>query len=518
MGKEKIKHGRLPMRDIKRIIQLHEAGGLSVREISRALGIARSTVADYLRRYKESGLRLADFAGEDAEALYCRLFGPVPVREKKACKALPDFAEIHQELKHKHVTRLLLWEEYRQAHPEGYGYSQFCELFRHWCGKLSISMRQVHKAGEKTFLDYSGLKVDITDPQSGETYPAEVFVAALGASGYTYAEASADQTLESYIDSNIHAFEFFGGATQILIPDNLKSAVTKADRYEALLNESYRDMAEHYGAVIIPARPYTPKDKPKVELSVKLVQRWILARLRHRQFFSIEELNRAIRELLHDFNRRKIKKFGKSRYDLYLALDLPALKALPARPYRLRRFKIARVNVDYHVEVGKSYYSVPYQLIGKVMEIRYSQTLVEIFYNNKRITIHARLHQAGAYSTQPEHMSAAHRAYADQTPERLVAQAAHFGEKTKQLVEAILLKKPHPQMGVRSCVGIFKAAGHLSSEVMEAVCARMLELESFKLEHFKSILKHKTYLPKQVPAATTPSGDHENIRGEHYYN
>jgi len=505
------------MRSIKKIIYLSYQSQLSVREISGALAIPKSTVSDYLHRFQESGLSLSDLEEKDSEALYALLFPKPPEKVAAPRKPLPDFIQIHQELKRKHVTRLLLWEEYREVHPDGYGYTQFCELYNRWRKTLSISMRQVHKAGEKMFVDYSGLTMEIIDPQSGEIYPAEIFVAVLGASGYTFAEASCDQKKDSFIASHVNAFEFFGGVSEILIPDNLKSGVTRADRYEPLLNESYQDMAEHYGAVVIPARPYTPKDKPKVELSIKLVQRWILARLRHRQFFSIEELNEAILELLFSLNCRPIKKFGKSRYDLYLELDRPALRPLPSQPYRLRQFKVSRVNVEYHVEVEKSYYSVPYQLIDKEVDIRYSEKLVEIFYNNKRIALHSRLHQAGAYSTQKAHMAAAHRAYAHQTPSNLIGRAARFGEKTRALVIEILKRRPHPQMGIRSCSGILKAARHLEAEVMEAVCEKMLELESYTLAHFKSILKHKTYLKAEPQTATTPESIHENIRGNQYY-
>jgi transposase len=505
------------MRSIKKIIYLSYQSQLSVREISGALDIPKSTVSDYLLRFRESGLSLSDLEEKDSEALYALLFPKPPEKVAAPRKALPDFIQIHQELKRKHVTRLLLWEEYREAHPDGYGYTQFCELYNRWRKTLSISMRQVHKAGEKMFVDYSGLTMEIIDPESGETYPAEIFVAVLGASGYTFAEASCDQKKGSFIASHINALEFFGGVSEILIPDNLKSGVTSADWYEPLLNESYQDMAEHYGAVVIPARPYTPKDKPKVELSVKLVQRWILARLRHRQFFSIEELNEAIFELLDSLNRRPMKKFGKSRYDLYLELDRPALRALPSQPYRLRQFKVSRVNIEYHVEVEKSYYSVPYQLIDKEVYIRYSDKLVEIFYNNKRIALHRRLHQAGAYSTQEAHMAAAHRAYAHQTPSNLIGRAERFGEKTKALVIEILKRRPHPQMGIRSCSGILKAARHLEAEVMEAICEKMLELESYTLAHFKSILKHKTYMKAEPQTATTPESIHENIRGNQYY-
>lgn len=356
------------MRRIKKVIQLSLEAQLSVREIAGALDIPKSTVSDYLHHFQESGLSLSDLEEKDSETLYGLLFPKPPKKESTPRKVMPDFIRIHQELRRKHVTRLLLWEEYREAHPDSYSYTQFCELYNRFRKTLSISMRQVHRAGEKTFVDYSGLTMEFFDKESGEIREAEIFVAVLGASGYTFAEASCDQKKGSFIASHINAFEFFGGVSEILIPDNLKSGVTRADRYEPLLNESYQDMAAHYGAVVIPARPYTPKDKPKVELSVKLVQRWILARLRHRQFFSIEELNEAIRELLDSLNRRPMKKFAKSRYDLYLELDRPALKPLPAHPYRLRQFKVSRVNVEYHVEVEKSYYSVPYQLTGKEVD------------------------------------------------------------------------------------------------------------------------------------------------------
>ncbi len=407
------------MRHIRRIIGLHVTSGLSVRLISRALNVPPSTVADYIQRYQAGGLSPSDIQTLNDRQVYAALF-PEQAKGRLSGQSLPDFALINRELRRKHVTRLLLWEEYREQHPEGYGYTQFCELYRQWSRKISVSMRQLHRAGEKLFVDYSGLTMELIDPETGEVSRAEILVACLGASGYTYAEASTSQKKENFLASHRRAFEFFGGVTEVLVPDNLKSAVTKADWYDPDLNESYQDMAEHYGAVILPARPAKPKDKAKVELSVKLVQRWILARLRHRQFFSLAELNAAIRELLDDLNRRTIKYLGKSRYELYLELDQPALQPLPERPYIYRAFKECRVNIDYHIQLEKAFYSVPYQLTGQVVTVRYSEATVEVYHEHTRVAVHRRLYRQGSYSTHKEHMASAHRAYAEWTPSRII--------------------------------------------------------------------------------------------------
>ncbi|MCG2714742.1 MAG: IS21 family transposase, partial [Candidatus Marinimicrobia bacterium] len=298
--------------------------------------ITCSVISKRCLRHKQSGLKLASLDGLNDSRIYESLFPVKTDAEKKHQKPLPDFSKIHTELKRRYMTRQLLWEEYRQAYPDGYGYTQFCQLYKNWSKSLTISMRQIHKAGEKMFVDYSGLKWKVTDPKTGIVEEVDIFVGVLGASGYTYAEANRDQTKQSFINSHNHAFKYFGGVTEIIIPDNLKSAVSKASRYDPDLNETFQDMAEHYGTVILPARPYRPKDKGKVELSVKLVQRWILARLRHQTFFSIEELNEAIWFLLDDLNNRKMKKLEKSRKQLFEELDSPALKPLPVYSYELR--------------------------------------------------------------------------------------------------------------------------------------------------------------------------------------
>ena len=508
--------GRLKMRLIKEIINLHVKRYVSVRQISRSLSLPRSTIADYLRRYKSGGLSLKDIQDLDDESLYRILF-PQKRKAIESKKETPDYAYIHRELKRRGVTRLLLWEEYREQNTHGYGYTQFCELYKQWNKKVTVTMRQVHKAGEKTFVDYSGLTMGIIDKHTGEVKQAEVFVACLGASGYSFAEASMSQKKACFINSHTNAYYYFGGVTEITVPDNLKSAVTTFDFYEPTINASYQDMADYYGTVIIPARPYKPKDKAKVELSVKLVQRWILAKLRNRQFFSVSELNQAIRPLLNELNNRKIRLLGKSRRELYDELDLPALKPLPLEKYRYHEFKLCRVNIDYHIQLEKCYYSVPYQLARKEVEVRYSDYTVKIFHQNKRVAIHNRLHHPGAYSTQKEHMASAHRAYADWTPSRLINWSKSFGENTEALIEAILNKKPHPEMGFRSCIGILNTAKGVETDIVEAVSEKVLSLNAYQVKTFRSILKNKTY-SKEKPALTmTPDTHHENVRGEDYY-
>ena len=306
---------------IKTILKLHLESKLSFRQISNALSIPKSTVTDYVRRLQSAGITLRELDAVSDVEVYRQLFPETYSESPCRKRVLPDFTWIHTELKGKSVTRQLLWEEYREEHPGGLAYSQFCNLYGEWQKKLDISMRQVHKAGERMFVDYSGLKGEVIDPETGEIRKVEIFVAALGASGYTYAEASSSQKKHSFILSHARAFNYFGGVPEIVVPDNLKSAVTRSDRYEPVINETYREMAEHYGTVIIPTRPYKPKDKAKVELSVKLVQQRILARIRQRQFFSIEDLNEAIWELLDELNDRPIKKLNKSRRELYEYYD-----------------------------------------------------------------------------------------------------------------------------------------------------------------------------------------------------
>jgi len=515
-----LKNGRLKLRDIKRILQLKHKTNLSVRLIGKSLNKPKSTVSDYIERFNKSGLTLEDFDTKTADEIYNALFPEEPKKPKQRLrKILPDFTKIDLELKKKYVTRELLWEEYKALYPDNhYGYTHFCNLYKAWRKRTNISMRINHKAGEKTFIDFSGLKWEIINKDTGELIEVDIFVATLGASGYTYSEASLDQTKPSLIATTINALEFFKGVTEILVPDNMKSAVTKADKYDPTINETFQDMADHYGCVVIPARPYRKKDKAKVELSVKLVQRWILARLRHRQFFSLAELNQAIFDLLDYFNNRIVKRYGKSRLELYLELDKPALKPLPAKRYVYRELKSCKVNVDYHIELDGCYYSVPYQLAGMRVSAIYTSHSVEIFHNNKRVALHVRLYQKGAFATKEEHMASSHRAYAKWTPSRLIHWGGTIGVYTQTLISEILQSKPHPEMGFRSCMAILNIAKyHHDTQAIELTSKKMLELKRFKVSNFKEILKNKTYKDDQDTSTALYPQTHKNLRGHLYY-
>jgi transposase len=505
------------MRKIKKVIELYCNTSLSNRDIERASQLPSSTVNDYIKRFKDSNLTFSELSDLSESEVYHKLFSE-PVKPRGKIK--PDFAKINRELRKKNITRQLLWEEYKEQYPEGMGYTQFCFHLSEWQKNLNVSMRQIHKAGEKLFVDYSGLKGEITDRMSGKKTMVDIFVATLGASGYTYAEASANQRLESFIDSHVNALEFFEGVPQILIPDNLKSAVTKAHRYDPEINGSYQDMADHYNTVIIPARPYSPKDKSKVELAIKLVQRWILAKIRNEIFFTVSELNKRIRELLDYYNGKKIKKLGKSRKELFLELDKPALAALLINRYEFKNVRWRRVNLDYHIEVEGSYYSVPYQLTGKEVLAKYNQRVVEISYHNKIIAFHARLCGDNQVSTNKEHMPDSHRRYAEVSPSSLIEQAKAIGPQTGRLIHKIISEDKHPEKGYRSAYGILKAARkHKNDKEVELASAKMLALDIKRVFHFESILKRKTWQmgeDETLLLAEINSGS-ENIRGNRYY-
>lgn len=504
------------MRKIKQIILLKEKTGLSIRDISKAVNVPPSTVDDYLKRFKRSELSLKDMETNSFTEIYNQLFEEKS-RSPRRKKHLPDFVQIHQELKQKHVTRQLLWEEYRQQHPDGYSYTQYCELYNLWKNNIIISMRQDHKAGEKMFIDYSGLTMDIINRHTGEIRKSQIYVACLGASGYTFTKAYDSQKKQDFVQGTIDALTFFDGSTEVAVPDNLKSAVNKPSRYEPEINETFQAMAEHYQMVVIPARVRRPKDKGKVELSVKLVQRWILAKLRHRQFFSIRELNTAIAPLLDELNDKIIGKLGKSRRELYEKIDKPALRPLPDMPYVHKESKICKVNIDYHVELEKCFYSVPYQLARREVLVLYTKTSIEIYCENRRVALHPRQYGIGSYHTISEHMSSAHRAYAEWSPSRLINWGKSFGEHTGALIEKILESRPHPEMGYRSCMGILRHAKNISPEVVEAASKKMLSLQSYRVSHFKQIIKNKTYQTQLPLTVVTPETDHENVRGEEYY-
>ncbi len=412
-----------------------------------------------------------------------------------------------------------MWDEYKAQYPDGYQYSYFADLYRDYAKKLDLSMRQVHHAGEKLFIDYCGQTVPVIDAETGEVHDCQVFVAVLGASNYAYAEATFTQSLPDWSGSHVRAFEFIGGVPEILVPDNLLTGITKPCRYEPGINRTYQELAVHYGAVVMPARVRKPKDKAKVEAGVQIVQRWILAALRNREFFSLAELNAAIRELLQRLNDRPFKKLPGSRRSRFLELDKPALKPLPAVPFTFAEWKIKkRPGIDYHVEVYDNYYSVPYQLRREYLDIRMTEATVEAFFRGKRVASHIRSYGKGKHSTLPEHMPKAHRDYAEWTPERVIRWAAETGTATAELVTAILAKHQHPQQGFRSCLGIISLAKQFGKERVEAACKRALLIGGASFKSVKSILEtglDKKPLPEQTPSRAIA---HCNIRGSEYYN
>jgi transposase len=426
---------------------------------------------------------------------------------------------LFRELKKKGVTLQLLWYEFKQVNPDGYQYTQFCHLYRQWVKKLDVTLRQQHRAGEKLFLDYAGQTVPIIDPATGEIHEAQIFIAALGASNYTFAEATVGQDLLSWIRSHVHAFQFFGGVPHILVPDNLKVGVTSPCRYEPDINPTYQDLSEHYGTTVIPARPGKPRDKAKVESAVLVAERWILAALRNHTFFSLAELNKAIREKLSELNNRRFQKLNTTRKELYETIDKPALKPLPAHPYEYADWKRAKVNIDYHVEVERHYYSVPYQLVREQVDIRFTSTTVEILFKNRRVASHKRSYVPGAFTTITEHMPKSHQRYLEWTPSRIMKWAAKNGPSTERLVTSVMESRPHPEQGFRSSLGIIRLANHYSPERLEKACTRALAIKGYSYKSVKSILKNN--LDQQpflfAHPEDTPSPLHHNIRGKGYY-
>jgi len=506
---------RLPMRRIRDVLRLKYESGLRHRAIARACGVGVGTVSDYVGRARSAGLSWPLPAELDDAGLEARLF---QAPEYGHSRARPDCARIHQELKRTGVTLLLLWTEYRDVHPDGYGYSQFCEIYRRWAKKLRPSMRQVHRAGEKTFIDFSGKKPHLVDPKTGKEIPVELFVAALGASSYTYAEATLTQKLPDWIGAHERMVEYFGGTSEIWVPDQLKSGVKRPCRYEPEINRSYQDLATHHGAVVIPARPRKPRDKAKVESAVQVAQRWILARLRNRTFFDIAELNAAIWELLEELNGRPMQKIGKSRRELWEQLDRPALKPLPRSRYELAEWQDCRPNIDYHVEVERHLYSVPYQLRNEDLEARYTASVVEIYFKGNRIASHIRRHDRSP-STIAEHMPSSHRAHAEWSPSRLIHWAQKAGPAAGRVVAKILESRPHPEQGYRACLGLMRLGRTHGPQRLETACERAEHLRSYSYRTVANILSSKQdLLPFEADSPPPdPTPVHDNIRGARYY-
>ena len=508
------------MRKIKEVLRLKWQYGRSSQQIATSCNIARSTVREYLLRTEQAGLSWPlDPSRDDAslENLLFPLKPAIPVSQRQ----MAPMEHLFKELKRKGVTLQLLWYEYKQANPEGYQYSQFCNLYRQWERKLDVTLRQHHRAGKNLFIDYAGQTAPVIDPATGQITEAQIFIATLGASNYTFAEASPAQDLPSWIQSHVHAFEFFGGVPEILVPDNLKAGVSKPSRYEPDINPTYQDLAEHYGTAVIPTRPGRPRDKAKVESAVLVAERWILAALRNHTFFSLQELNQAIAKELEKLNNRTFQKLDTTRKALFESLDKPALKPLPSRPYEYAEWKKARVNIDYHVEIDRRFYSVPYQLARQQVDVRLTATTVEVLFKNKRVASHRRNPRPGAFTTLDQHMPEAHRRYLQWTPSRIINWAAKNGPNTQSLVSRIIDSRPHPEQGFRSCLGIIRLATRYSPERLEKACLRALHIRALSYRSVESILKNQLDqqpLPFDETERSSSGSTHRNVRGKNYYN
>jgi len=509
---------RLSMRKIREVLRLRWERNVSFRDIARACSMGCTTVHDTLERAEKAGLSWPLNEELDDVGLEQLLYPPGTDNLAQS-RPLPDWSSIHRELKRKGVTLVLLWQEYKSAYPEGYQYTQFCELYRGWTGHIEPVMRQKHKAGEKLFVDYAGQTIPVTDPVNGCVREVQLFVAVLGASNYTYAEATWTQSLPDWIGSHVRAFLFYGGVPQILVPDNLKSGVNHPCRYDPEINRTYQDLADYYDVSVLPARSRKPRDKAKVENAVLIAERSILAPLRNLQFFDLISLNDSIKEQLLLLNNRPFQNIAGSRCSLFEELERGALQPLPPAAYEFAQWKKALISSDYHVEVEGHHYSVPYRLIGQKLDIRYTSMTVELFHRGNRVASHPRSSLRGEAATLREHMPPSHQLYMDVTPEKILERAGQIGPEVASLIKGMLDGRKHPQLALRSCLGIVRLAKEYGEERLCAASRRALAINASSYRSVQSILKtglDRAPLPE--PLDRTPPLPHENLRGPRYFN
>jgi transposase len=505
------------MRQITEVLRL-AAQGLSYRQISQSVGISASTAQGYLKRARQAGVSWPLPNELDAAALEARLFTR-SADEYRPTRPEPDWLEVHRERKQgKHVTLQLLWLEYKQAHPDGWAYTQFCAHYHRWLERQDVVMRLEYPAGERVLVDFCGDTLPITDPETGELWQAQVFVAVLAASGYLYVEAAGTQELAAWLGAHVHALEFYGGAPRIIVPDNLKTGVTKACWYDPELNPSYLELARHSGLAVLPTRPYHPRDTAAVEAAVQVAERWVLAPLRKRRFFSLGEANAAIAEQVAIVNGRHFRGQDLSRRALFDKLERPALQPLPSRPYAFARWKPAKVNIDYHVEFDTRYYSAPHRLAREAVEVRATAHVVEVFHRGRRVASHAREYGRRRFITDPAHMPAAHRAHLEWTPSKLVAWGGRIGPPVAELIETILTRRPHPEHGYRACLGLMRLVRRYGGERVSAACQRALATGGLSYSSVEAILKHGLdRVPVGEPTTKVVPIQHANLRGATYY-
>lgn len=507
---------RLPMRKIREVLRL-KAEGRTHREISRSLSMGETTVRQCLSRAGRAGLSWPLREEVDDDALERRLYSPRGRPAGQVPRPEPDWATIQQELKRPHVTRALLWQEYKALHPDGYQYSEFCERSRAFAKRLPVWMRQEHKGGEKMFVDWAGSKIPYTDPVTGERREASLFVAVMGASSKTFARASATEREAEWLSNHVRALEFFGAVPAVVVPDQLRTGVKDPCRYDPEINRAYAELAEHYGVCVIPARPGHPKDKPKVEAGVLLAERWILAALRDVSFTSVAQINAAIEPLRERANQKPMRRIGRSRNDLFEALDRPFLKPLPEKRYEVATWKVkVGVNLDYHIQFEQHFYSVPFTLAHEKVDVRATADVVEIFHKHRRVFAHVRSHVLWGYTTEPSHMPRSHQEYARYRPSDLITWARRIGPAAAKLAETLIAERPHPEQAFRACLGILRLGKRFGEDRLEKACERALMIKSHTYRTVESILKqHLEHAPIPTPRPALPT--HGNVRGRGYY-
>lgn len=507
------------MNTIKEVLRLKYLNNLSNRKVER-LGLAsKSAISNYTKQFEQSGLSIDEVLALD-DVQFKKIFADSKKTSKSTKKPQPDWNYIHNELKKKGVTRQLLWEEYRKQYPDGLGISQFKEYYSRFAKSLNPSMRQVHYAGDKLFVDFSGLTMPIVNAKTKEIKKAQIFVSVLGASGYTFVHAVVSQSTADFIECHNKAFAFYGGVPNEVVPDNLKAAVISHTKKGVVLNDSYADMAKHYGVTINPTRPKKPQDKSKVELGVKGIQRWILAKLRNHTFFDIDELNDAISKLLDDYNLKKIKRLNKSRLELFNELDKPNLRSLRTNIYIYREHKRCKVRNDYHIEIGSNGYSVPFEYVGKVVDVWYSNSSVTIYYDLKAIAVHPRLFAPYEDSTNISHMPKEHQYQFEKwNPGRILNWALSIGVNTVKLMKKIMQSKTHTVRGYKSCIAILSFSKSYGNEALELTCKRALELNIQSVSSIEAILKRRSYLFEENLDFVNNDlfNNHSNIRGASEY-
>lgn len=508
---------RIAMHQLKEILRQKLKQKRSHRDVADAIGVSIGLVSKIVKQAVALEFAVEDIDKLDELTLENMFYGTH--NKRVSARPEPDPTEIHVELRRTGVTLQLLHMEYLEKFPNGYQYSKFCTIYREWLAKRAPIMRQTHVAGDKIFVDYSGKKPHIVDPTTGEIRDVELFVAVLGASNYTFAEASYSQKVPDFIASTMHAFTFFGGVSRAVVPDQLKSAVVVANRYDPGIQRTFDDLGRHYGTTILPARPGSPRDKAKVEVAVQIAQRWILAKIRNHVFHSLGELNARIRELLEDLNARTMRHYKASRKELFERLDKPALRPLPADVFEHAAWKKAKLNVDYHIVYDQHYYSAPHSLIHEEIWVRATTTTIELFHRGSRVASHPRSYVPFRHTTIASHMPMAHQKHAEWTPSRIQGWASTIGPMTEELTRAILAERKHPEHGYRSCLGLFRLAKLFGQERLESACARALSVSARSYRHVESILKNGLDRTPMTDNASRPNIGiiHENVRGREYY-